>query len=53
MSLYDINEYFQDIMRVANTRLPWERLQDKSVVLTGATGLLGSFLVDVLMQKKH
>lgn len=51
MSLYSNNLYLEDVNLVANTNLDWERLKGKSILLSGATGLLGSFLVDVLMQK--
>ena len=51
MSLYTNELYLEDIKKVADVDLPWEKLQNKSVLLSGATGLLGSFLVDVLMQK--
>jgi len=51
MSLYTNELYFEDINRIANARLPWEKLQNKCVLLSGSTGLLGSFLVDVIMQK--
>ena len=43
--------YADDIKRVANLPLPWEKLQEKSVLITGASGLIGTFLVDVLMHK--
>lgn len=51
MFLYTNELYLEDIKKVADVDLPWEKLQNKSVLLSGATGLLGSFLVDVLMQK--
>lgn len=51
MSLYTNELYLEDIKKIADVNLPWEKLQNKSVLLSGATGLLGSFLVDVLMQK--
>ena len=51
MSLYTNELYLEDIARVADVNLPWEKLHDKSVLLSGATGLLGSFLIDVLLQK--
>lgn len=41
----------EDVRGVAELDLPWELLQGKSVVISGATGLLGSFLVDVLMER--
>ena len=43
--------YRADVKRVANLLLPWEKLRGKSILLTGATGLIGTFLIDVLMYK--
>ena len=51
MSLYTNELYLEDIKKISDVDLPWEKLKNKSVLLSGATGLLGSFLVDVLMQK--
>ena len=42
--------YKEDIEYVANLELPWEKLKNKSVLITGASGLIGSFLIDVLMR---
>lgn len=51
MSLYTNDLYLEDVGKVAGAALPWEKLQDRALLLSGATGLLGSFLADVLMQK--
>lgn len=51
MSLYTNEAYVDDIKRVAKTDLPWEKFANKSVLISGATGMLGSFLIDVLMEK--
>lgn len=40
-----------DVRYVANLDLPWEKLSDKSVLISGASGLIGSFLIHVLMYK--
>ena len=53
MDIYSIDEYIEDIKRVESLSLPWNKLKDKSFVITGATGLIGSFLVDVLMEKNR
>lgn len=45
------NLYHADIKRIAALPLPWEKIQGKSVLLTGASGLIGTFLVDLLMYK--
>lgn len=51
MNLYDNELYKEDLDYVAGLNLPWEKLQGKSVLLSGATGLVGSFLVDVILSK--
>lgn len=51
MDLLDIQEYKKDIELVASLDLPWEMLNNSSILVSGATGLVGSFLVDVLMWK--
>ena len=45
------NLYLDDVKRVAQLQLPWDRLCGKCILLTGASGLIGTFLVDVLMEK--
>ena len=41
--------YQEDIKEVARMPLPWNNLKDSSILLSGATGFMGSFLVDVIM----
>lgn len=53
MKIYDNRLYLEDVQSVTELDLPWERLQDKSLMLSGATGLLGSFLTDVIMMKNN
>ena len=53
MTLYDNDLYQEDLEYVRNLDLPWEKLQDKSLLLSGATGMIGSFLVDVLLNKNE
>ena len=53
MNLYQNDLYIEDIRYVANLALPWEKLKGKSLMLSGATGLIGSFLVDVIMEKNN
>lgn len=40
--------YVDDVRRVGTGDLPWEKLRGKSILITGGTGLIGSFLIDVL-----
>ena len=49
----DSHLYKEDVQRVAEQVLPWEKMENKCILICGATGLIGSFLVDVLMYKTH
>lgn len=51
MNLYDNEFYMEDINYVTSLELPWEKLKNKSIMLSGATGLIGSFLIDVILEK--
>lgn len=41
----------QDIKRIADTSLSWQKLNGKTVMVTGATGFIGSFIINALMQR--
>ncbi len=45
--------YAADIAGIANENLSWEKLSGKSLLLTGASGLVGTVLVDALMKKNR
>lgn len=51
MKRMDCEAYRQDVATVASLGLPWQLLQGKTVMISGATGMIGSFLIDVLMEK--
>lgn len=51
MRLCDNNIYHEDVRYVTELTLPWDKLRNKKIMLSGATGLIGSFLVDVIMEK--
>lgn len=51
MNLYSNKFYMEDVSSVGQNNLPWQKLQNKSVMISGATGLLGSFFVDVILNK--
>lgn len=51
MNLYNNDLYIEDVRHVGTLSLPWEKLQDKSLMLSGSTGMIGSFLVDVILEK--
>lgn len=45
--------YFDDIIKVATQELPWEKLSRCNILITGATGMIGSCLVDILMNRPN
>ncbi|MCR4966175.1 MAG: NAD-dependent epimerase/dehydratase family protein [Bacteroidales bacterium] len=47
-----MSQYQEDIKAVTHLELPWGRLSGKNILVTGATGLIGSCLVDVLMHRE-
>ena len=53
MNLYSNDLYCEDVRFVADIELHWEELEDRSIMISGATGLIGSFLADVLMKKNE
>lgn len=53
MKVYDNIQYIEDVSYISETDLPWEKLKNKSIMISGATGLIGSMLIDVLMKKNE
>ena len=47
----EIRKYQDSIDYVAELPLPWECLQNKTILISGASGMIGSFLIHVLMKK--
>lgn len=51
MQLKNIAEYRRDVEAAASLDTKWEKLKNASVIICGASGMIGSFLIDVLMLK--
>ncbi len=51
MQLHDNKLYQEDLSCIATLNLPWDKFQDSSIFISGASGLIGSFLVDALMYR--
>ena len=46
--------YYNELERSANVDwIPWERLNNAKILITGASGMIGSYLVDLLMVKNQ
>ncbi len=41
----------QDIKRIASSDISWDKLDGKTVLVTGATGFIGSYIISALMQR--
>lgn len=50
-NIYSSKMYLEDLRSIVNLELPWDNFNNKSFLISGATGMIGSFLVDVLMEK--
>lgn len=53
MNLYDSKLYMKDVSDTAVYQLDWNRMSGKSVVISGGTGMIGSFLVDTIMYRNE
>lgn len=53
MNIWDSDTYLSDVEKNARLPFPWERLAGKTVLLSGVTGMIGSFLTDVLQYKNR
>ena len=45
--------YLEDVKQVAALDIEWQRIAGKHFVISGASGMIGSFLIDVLMHKNR
>lgn len=53
MDLYSSELYMNDLEETATFPIDWDKLSGKSIALSGGTGMIGSFLVDVLMYRNE
>lgn len=51
MALTDNDLYQADLKKVTELKLPWEKLQNRSFLISGATGMIAGTLIDVLMKQ--
>ncbi|MBR4174040.1 MAG: SDR family NAD-dependent epimerase/dehydratase, partial [Lachnospiraceae bacterium] len=51
MAIYSNEIYLNTLRMAAKSDLPWEKLTGKNIFISGATGLFGLFLTDLLMYK--
>ncbi|MGB7594977.1 MAG: NAD-dependent epimerase/dehydratase family protein [Erysipelotrichaceae bacterium] len=49
--ILDNSDYQQLIHEFADSRLDWDQLKNSQIFITGASGMIGSFIVDMLMDR--
>ncbi len=53
MRILENQLYLDDLKVICALDLPWEEMKGKSIMISGATGMIGSTLIDVLMMQNH
>ena len=54
MNLFDSPLYQEDLQLISSfASIPWNRLHGSSILLSGATGMIGSLLVDAILYKNE
>lgn len=51
--MLDSDLYLEDLKKINFSGLPWEKIENCSVLVTGGTGLVGSCLVDTLIYRNE
>ena len=51
MRLLENKLYLEDILYITKLDLKWEKLCNKTILISGASGLIGSCIIDVIIQK--
>ena len=46
-------KYTEDILNVTKLKLPWDKLSNCNILVTGATGLIGNCFVETLMERSQ
>ena len=46
-------KYKAQVLAITNQKFPWSVFNNKNILITGAAGLIGSFLIDVLMSANN
>ena len=50
MRIFENETYIKDLDYIAKLDLPWDKLEGKTILISGATGMIGSCLIDTLMR---
>lgn len=53
MELLEVEEYQKQVEQYANYNIDWNLLKNKSFLISGATGMIGKCLIDIIMYKNE
>ena len=53
MEVYETRAYLENIKKAADAEIQWDRLSGKKLLIVGATGLIGRYLIDLIMYKNE
>jgi len=53
MRMNNSSLYYEDVKKIASAPIDWKCFGDKVILIAGATGMIGCFLIDVLMMKNE
>ncbi len=45
--------YHEDLKQYLNQDLPWKKMSGKTIMISGATGMIGKCIIDILMTYNH
>lgn len=51
MQVHESKLYQEDIKYIASLNLPWKNLNNKVILISGASGLIGSCFIDTIMER--
>lgn len=51
MNISDISEYKEQVLKYSNCDIEWDLLKNKTFLISGATGMIGKCLIDIIMYK--
>ena len=53
MRLTSIKEYIEEVVSYSKRDIDWNLLKDKTLLISGSTGMIGKCLIDIIMYKNH
>lgn len=51
MDILDVKEYSDNLKKYANLNINWDLFKNKKFLISGATGMIGKCLIDIIMYK--